>query len=200
MRQNWFSCLTTNPKQENTIEIFASLHLSVSEVEDFLYRLHCLFDKSNKHEQILLLQTSPAEWGWKKIQQVFPSTTHQARTAVLQRTKHSNLSKTTNRRGNKSFDADLSQFIQDFFLDDEVSSQAFSTKDTRIQKDMGTVFIRYMVMSIGESFELFKSKYPDVKVSRSKFYGLQPSWEREDNPHQTCMCIQHQKIASPSSE
>jgi len=49
-------------------------------------------------------------------------------------------------------------------------------------------------MSIGETYELFKTRYPNVKIGRSKFYALRPSWVREDSPRQVCMCIQHQNI------
>lgn len=194
MLQDWLGCLTNGPKQKTTIGQFSSLQLSVPELEDFLFRLRLLFDKSNYQEQILILQTSPMEWGWKKIESFFRCTSHQARAAVLQRTEHSDLSRPVDGRGNKPFDSETAQLIQDFYLDDEVSRQSPSAKDTRTQKGLGSVVIRYMTMSIGESFELFKSKFPDLKVSRSKFYGLRPSWVREDNPHHVCMCIQHENI------
>jgi hypothetical protein len=167
MLRDWFSCLTTNPEQKTAVEISSSLHLSASEVEDILCRLRCLFEKSNYQEQVLLMQLSPIEWGWKKIQQYFQCTSHQARAA--------DLPKPIDGRGNLSFDTNVSQIVQDFYLDDEISCQSSSTKDTRRQKDVGTVVIRYMTMSIAEAFELFKSKHPDVKVSRSKFYNLRPS-------------------------
>ncbi|CAF1533579.1 unnamed protein product [Rotaria sordida] len=165
MLQDWYSCLTIKSKQSTTTENFSTANLSVSEIEDFIYRLRCLFDKSNYHEQILLMQTCPVEWGWKKIERFFCCTSHQARAAVLQRTEHGNLSIPIDSRGNKSFDSNVAQIIQDFYLDDEISRQSSYTKDTRTPKDIGTVVIRYMTMSIREAFELFKSKYPDLKAA-----------------------------------
>ena len=73
-------------------------------------------------------------------------------------------------RSNKPFGSGLAQTIQEFYLNEEISRQSSNTKDTRTPKDMGTVVIRYMTMSIGETFELFKTRYPDIKVGRSKFY------------------------------
>lgn len=140
------------------------------------------------------MQTAPLEWGWKKIQNFFHCTSHQARHAILQRTKSDDLSKPVDGRGNKPFDPNIAQTVQDFYLEDEISRQSSNTKDSRKSKDFGTVVIRYMMMSIGEAFELFKNKYPTLKISRSKFYALRPRWVREDSPHQVCMCIQHQNI------
>ncbi len=142
----------------------------------------------------MLTQVAPVEWGWKKIAQFFECTSHQGRMAVLQRTKYADLSKPIDRRGNKPFDHNVAQVIEDFYLTDEISCQSSNTKDTRTPKDHGTVVIRYMTMSIGETYELFKIRYPDIKVSRSKFHSLRPSWVRKDCPHQVCMCIQHQNI------
>jgi hypothetical protein len=190
----WLSYLSDDPKEEAITKNFLALGLSLSELEDFMYRLRRLVDKSDYPEQILLMQIAPIEWGWKKIETFFNCTTHQARAAIFQRTKDSDLSKPVDGRGKKPFDSKVAEFIQEFYLDDEISRQSSYTKDTRTSKELGTVVIRYMTMSIGETFELFKSKYPDVKVSRSKFHTLRPSWVREDTPHQVCMCIQHQNI------
>jgi hypothetical protein len=52
---------TTTLQPQATAEKSLSTDLSVSEVEDFLYRLRWLFDKSSYHEQILLIQTAPIE-------------------------------------------------------------------------------------------------------------------------------------------
>lgn len=194
MLQDWASHFIATPKQETSIERFSSLNLSIAEAEDFMYRLRRLVDKSNYHEQILLMQTAPVEWGWKNIENFFRCTSHQARAAVIQRTEHSDLSKPIDSRGNKSFDSTTAQIIQDFYLDEEISRESSNTKDTRKPKGIGTVVIHYMTMSIGETFELFKTKYSNLKVSRSKFYALKPSWVREDCPHQVCMCIHHQNI------
>ena len=111
---------------------------------------------------------------------------------VLQRTEHNDLSKPTYGRGNKSFDFGLAQTIQEFYLNEEISRQSSSTKDTGTPKDVSTVVIRYMTMSIDETFELFSTRYPDIKVRAFKSsirYG--PSWVRENCPHDVSMCIQH---------
>ncbi|CAF2956601.1 unnamed protein product [Rotaria sp. Silwood2] len=141
MLQDWYSCLTNKPEQQTTTENFSSISLSVSEVEDFMHRLRYLFVKSNYHEQILLMQICPVEWGWKKIQRFFCCTFHQAYAVVSQRTEHGDLSKPVDSRGNNSFDSNVAQVIQDFYLDDEISRQSSSAKDTRTSKDLGTDFV-----------------------------------------------------------
>lgn len=192
--QDWSSCLTAVPKGSTASESFPSFRVSLPDVEGFMHRLRCLFEKSSYHEQILLLQVAPIEWGWKKICNFFHCTSHQARAAILQRRQFGDFSKPVDRRGNKQCDPNVAQIIQDYYLDDEISRQSSNTKDTRKPKGAGTVVIRYMTMSIGETFELFKTKYPNIKVSRSKFYSLHPTWVREDSPHEVCMCIHHQNV------
>ena len=194
MLQKWSNSLITTPNHTTTNEKISPVMLPMSEVDEFLHRLRCLFDKSTYQEQILLMQTTPNQWGWKKIQNFFNCTSHQARAAIIQRTKYGDLSKPTDKRGNKPFDPKIAQIIEDFYLDDEISRESSNTKDTRKPKGLGTVVIRYMTMSIGETFKLFKSRYASLKVGRSKFYDLKPSWVREDCPHQVCLCIQHQNI------
>ncbi|CAF4238740.1 unnamed protein product, partial [Rotaria sordida] len=94
---------------------------------------------------------------------------------VSQRTEHGDLSKSIDSRDNKSFDSNVAQVIQDFYLDDEISRELSYTKDTRTSKAVGIVVIRYMTMSIGETFQLFKSKYSDLKavgkILRSRLSG-----------------------------
>jgi len=186
--------LNTTTTQPILAPNFSTLNISLTETDDFICRLRSLYEKSNYREQILIMQTAPVEWGWKKISNFFNCTSHQASAAVMQRTNYGDLSKPIETRGNKRFDLDHAQIIQDSYLDDEISRQSSNTKDTRKSKELGAVVIRYMTMSIGETYELFKTRYPNVKIGRSKFYALRPSWVREDSPHQVCMCIQHQNI------
>ncbi|CAF4975031.1 unnamed protein product [Rotaria sp. Silwood1] len=193
MLHEWLSYLSDDSKEIMTKNIL-TLDLSLSELEDCMYRLRRLVDKSDYYEQILLMQIAPVEWGWKKIEKFFNCTSYQARAAVFQRTEEIDLSKPVDGRGRKPFDSKVAELIQDFYLDDEISRQSSYSKDTRISKELGTVVIRYMTMSIGEAFQLFKIKYPDVKVSRSKFHTLRPKWVRQDPPHQAVNKILRRRL------
>jgi hypothetical protein len=166
----------------------------MAEKDDFLNRLRRLFSVSDYHEQILLMQIAPVDWDWRRLQHFFDCTSYQARSAIFRRSKNCDLLKPLDGRGNKPLDPKIAEIIQDFYLDDGISRQSSNAKDTRISKELGAVVIRYMVLSIGETFELFKTKHPNLKISRSKFYSLRPSWVREDCPHQVCMCVHHANI------
>ncbi len=65
----------------------------------------------------------------KKIENFFYCTSHQARAAIIQRTKHNDLSTPIDDRDNKLFDTKIVQIVQDFYLDDEISRQSSNTKD-----------------------------------------------------------------------
>jgi hypothetical protein len=151
---------TTTLKPQTTTQKSSLIDLSVLEVDEFLYRLRWLCDESDYHEQILLMRTAPMEWGREKIEQFFHCTSHQARVAILQRSPRGDFSKPVDDRGSKSFDSNIAQVIQDFYLDDEISRQSSNTKDTRTPKAIGAVVIRYVTMSIGKTFELFKTEMP----------------------------------------
>jgi hypothetical protein len=192
--QEWSTCLATSSKEKTKIDCSPVSDLSVAEIDEFLNRSRRLFSASDYHEQISLMHIAPMNWGWKRLGDFFDCTIHQARSAVLRRSENPDLLKPLDGRGNKPFNRQIADIIQNFYLDDEISRQSSNTKDTRKSKEFGAVVIRYMAMSIGETFELFKIKYPHLKVSRSKFYSLRPKWVREDCPHQVCMCIQHANI------
>jgi len=154
--QDWCNCINDIPSsQEKAVENNTN-EITIEEGTDVLCRLRCLFDQSDYYQQILLMQAAPLEWGWKKMQNFFRCTSHQARHAIIQRTNSGNLAKLVDNRGNKSLDCSVAEAVEDFYLDDEVSRQSSNTKDSRKSKNHGTVVIRYMIMSIGETFELFK--------------------------------------------
>lgn len=190
--QEMVNCLTNNENRRHLIDGFISLELSIAEIDDFLYRLRSLVSTSSYHDQVMLLQTSPITWGWKKIEKFFQCTEHQGRQAIRQRTQHGDFTKPVDERGNKALDPAVSQLVVEFYLDDEISRQSSYTKDARkLTKDI-VVVIRYLTMSVGETFKLFQSKYPNLSIARSKFYSLRPTWVREDCPHEVCMCVYHQ--------
>jgi hypothetical protein len=186
------NCLTNNENRRQLIDGFTSLELSIAEIDDFLYRLRSLVNKSSYHDQVMLLQTAPITWGWKKIERFFHCTVHQARQAISQRTHHGDFTKPMDERGNKALDPAVSQLVADFYLDDEISRQSSYTKDTRKLTKDTVVVIRYLTMSVGEAFKLFQSKHSNLAIGRSKFFSLRPTWVREDCPHEVCMCIYHE--------
>ena len=84
--------------------------------------------------------------------------------------------------------------MQNLDLNGKIGRQSFNTKDAQTPKDVRTVFIIYMIISIIEIFESSKTRYPDIKIDRSKFYLLWSSWVLENCPHFVSICVQHQSI------
>ena len=88
--------------------------------------------------------------------------------------------------------------VKSFFERDDISRAAPGRKDTISIKDpiTGTrthVAKRHMIMSVAETYCLFKEEYPTVKVGKSKFFQFRPPHIRPMNemPHNVCVCVYH---------
>lgn len=68
--------------------------------------------------------------------------------------------------------------VKEFFEKDCISYQAPGTKDYIITKDANgeksKLQKKYLCMTLGEAYEIFKTENPDVNVCRSKFCELRP--------------------------
>ena len=56
---------------------------------------------------------------------------------------------------------------------------------------------RYLTMTTDECFSLFKKEYPNIMLSRTKFFDLHPDhvFPSSKMPHNTCVCKYHANIA-----
>ena len=112
------------------------------------------------------MQIAPIEWGWKKIEKFFSCTLIKLVLQFCKELKMMIYQSQSIVEEKKPFDFKTAELIRNFYIDDAISRQSSYTKDTRISKELGTIVIQYMMLFIGEAFELFKTKYHGIKVSR----------------------------------
>ncbi|KAI5696363.1 hypothetical protein M8J76_010205 [Diaphorina citri] len=93
--------------------------------------------------------------------------------------------------------------VKEFYCQDDISCQAPGIKDTislRSDKDKpkNKVQKRYMIITIGEAFELFKLSYPDIKIGKTAFFNLRPPQvlPSAHTPHNVCICKYHYNFIS----
>ena len=109
------------------------------------------------------------------------------------RTSSSILSYPEDRRGNKPLDNQIELLVQKFYTSDEISLEtSYKNQVIRPPPSRNPIALRFLHLTIGETFEQFKLKYPDIEISRSKFFSLRPAWVREKTPHETCVRIYHE--------
>lgn len=105
---------------------------------------------------------------------------------------------TQSRTGPRKLTEECRQTVLDFFHNDEISRQAPGKADVKSVKDPRTgkrnlKQIRHMVMGIKEAYEEFKTCYPEMIISRSKFFSLRPKniLPVGNMPHNVCVCRYH---------
>lgn len=89
--------------------------------------------------------------------------------------------------------------MSEFYNSDEVSWQAPGEKDRviyRKKSDHGKtekeyIQSRYLLMSLGEAYRLFKEKNPDCKIEQSKLCSAKPKHVLcfANLPHNVCVCL-----------
>ena len=83
--------------------------------------------------------------------------------------------------------------MQKFYTSDEISGETSYKKQVICPSpSRNPNALRFLHLTIGETFEQFKLKYPGIEISRSKFFSLRPAWVREKTPHEPCVCIYHE--------
>jgi hypothetical protein len=135
----------------------------------------------------------PPEWGRDRISNWFRGSQHQARKSIGIRTTIGDLSYPEDRRGNKPLDNQIELVVHSFYTCDEISRQTSCKKQVIHPPPFKIPTpLRFLHLTIGETFEQFKIKYPNMEIRRSKFFSLRPTWVRERTPHESCMCIYHE--------
>lgn len=174
-------------------ETFSSLDLTMDDAIWILSHLRELFSTSDNDEQKRLMTMLPSTWGRHRIANWSSGTRHQARKSLELRTTSGILSYPEDRRGNKPLDNETEKVVLDFYISDEISRETSSKKEVIHPPPNRTPTpLRFLHMTVAETFEHFKTKYPDVEIARSKFFSLRPIWVKERTPHETCLCIYHE--------
>lgn len=86
--------------------------------------------------------------------------------------------------------------IKEFFMRDGISVQAPGRKDTVIY-DGKIVPKRFMLLTVGEAYQLYKNEFTIESVGKSFFYQHRPSYIQliDKMPHNMCVCKYHANFA-----
>ena len=169
--QHWSSTLSSPSRFTEDPEMFYSLGLSIDDATWILYRLRELFNISDSVEQQRLMTILPPDWGRDCISNRFGGTQHQAHNSIKLRTSSGILSYPEDRRGNKSFDNLIELLVQKFYTSDEISRETSYKKQViHLLPSRNPIALHFLHLTIGETFEQFKLKYPDIEISQSKFF------------------------------
>ncbi len=181
------------PRRIEEPETLFSLDLSMDDAVWILQHLRKLFNISNYDEQHQLMTMLPPTWGRDRIANWFSGSRHQARQSIELRSNTGVFSYPEDRRGNKPLDSQTELAVYNFYISDEISRETSYKKQVIHPPPSRTpIALRFLHLTIGETFEQFKMKHPNMEISRSKFFSLRPTWVRERTPHESCLCIYHE--------
>uniref|UniRef100_A0A8D9F251 Uncharacterized protein n=1 Tax=Cacopsylla melanoneura TaxID=428564 RepID=A0A8D9F251_9HEMI len=97
-------------------------------------------------------------------------------------------------------DQDVASLVLKFYERDDISRQAPGRKDVKSIRDKTGkkqyVPKRHMILTVLETYQLFKEEYPDVSIKKSKFYCLRPPnvLLSSEMPHNVCVCKYHANV------
>lgn len=82
--------------------------------------------------------------------------------------------------------------VNNFFLSSDISIQSAGRKDTLIV-DGEAISKRFMLITVGEAYEIYKKECTGEPVSKTTFYGCRPSHIQLSSkmPHNMCVCVHH---------
>jgi hypothetical protein len=185
--------LNSNSTMNESITEPVSLDIKLNDCQSLLNGIKQFFFLSHKEQQLQLLTISPSDWGRKKIEYYFGCTEHQSKEAIILKDEYGVLARPMFFSGNKPIAKTTIDKVIEFYEDDKISLQSSNKKDRIKVNDEEKIF-RFMEMSVGEAYTLFKDEYPSIKISHSKFYDLRPKWIKIDSPPQNCLCTYHENF------
>ena len=174
---------------------FSSLDVSVDDAVHILQNLRKFFGICSHEDKQKLLTMFPSTWGRDRVSSWFGSTEHQARSSLAIKSVSGMFSNTEDNRGNKALGDDIEQLVQNFYISDDNSRQTSNKKETvYVCPSKTPIPLRFLHLTIGETYEKFKQKHADIKIGRTKFCALRPNWVREKATHENCLCLQHANV------
>ena len=164
------------------------LSLNLAEKDELISGLRHLYDSSDRTEQVRLLTIAPYNWGRQKVQRFFNTPERQARRSRQLLGSGGFLARPEDLRGKKPLDAATAQAVIHFFEQDSISRVSPKKSDVILVKKQ-PVAKRFMLLTIGEAVEKFKSDFSQYQIGRSQFYALRPRHVKPMSPHDTCCCV-----------
>jgi len=193
--KDFANTLLPDPCRIETSNTFSSLDMSIDDAVHILQNLRKFFGICSHDDQQKLLTMLPSTWGRDRVSNWFGSTEHQARSSLAIKSTSGMFSNATDNRGNKALDDEIEQLVQNFYISDDNSRETSNKKEIVYLRPSKTPMpLRFLHLTIGETYEKFKQKHTDIKIGRSKFCALKPIWVREKSTHENCLCLQHANI------
>ncbi|CAF4309691.1 unnamed protein product, partial [Rotaria sp. Silwood2] len=175
--REWSNTLLPSSHRNEEPEMLSSLNLSIDDAAWILYRLRELYTISNNEEKQRIMTMLPPIWGRDRIANWLDGSEHHARQSIQLRSTTGVLSNSEDRRGNKPLDSQIELAVYNFYTSDEISRETSYKKQGIHSSPLRTpIPIRFLHLTIGKTFEQFKMKYPNMELSRSKFFSLRPQW------------------------
>jgi hypothetical protein len=189
--------LLPDPGRIETCNTFSSLNMSIDDAVNTLQNLRKFFEICSHEDQQKLLTMLPSTWGRDRVSNWFGSAENQARCSLTMKSTSGMFSSATDNRGNKALGDEIEQLVQNFYISDDNSRETSNKKEIIYLRPSKTpIPLRFLHLTIGETYEKFKQKHTDIKIGRSKFCALRPDWVREKSTHENCLCLQHRSIDS----
>ena len=119
----------------------------------------------------------------------------QARRSISLRESIDAFEQPKGRKGNKPLDSQVERIVQRFYTSEECSHEtSYKKQMVHPGPSRDPVPLRFLYLSIGETFEQFKMKHSDLTISHSKFFSLRPEWIRDRTPQESCMYLYHESV------
>lgn len=157
-------------------------------------------ESTSRSEKLSILTILPKSWPITRIMKEFNCSNFMARQAK-NLAKEKGVFSTPNVRLGKRLDSEHVSIVIDFYHSADVSREMPGMKDcvsvkgvdgTREKKQ------KFLILcNLKEAYQLFKEKYPDIKIGFSKFAELRPKecvLPGSSGTHVVCLCTIHQNV------
>lgn len=151
-----------------------------------------------KVDKFKILTSLPGKYGATQISQESGCSLYTANKAVELRREMGCFSSLSPRIG-KPIPEQLVKLVKEFYRDDNISRPSPKLNDTipgpRPEDDR--IERRHMIVNQRETYLLFKEKYPQSQIKKSKFFELRPRecvLPKNRPYHNVCLCIIHENF------
>lgn len=155
-----------------------------------------------RQQKFKLLSLLPTSWSINKIQKNF-----NASSRLIRSTKNSIENRISDqehsmkKKGRQSLDIGTEEKVVQFYENEENSKQLPGKKDVKsVRQADGTrkqMQKKLILCNLSELYESFKEKYPNDKISFSKFASLRPQHcvlAGSSGTHTVCVCTVHENV------
>lgn len=163
----------------------------------------CLKNKFNKSqlrsEKVTILTIFGTSWTIRRMMSEFGCSQRMACQAV-QLAKESGIHTSPNPKRGRPLHEDTRALVIAFYKDEELSRLMPGKKDFLLVREDGKRLHaqkRLLLCNLKEAYQLFVSRYPDMKIGFSKFAELRPKEcviAGSSGTHSVCVCTTHQNV------